>query len=92
MLYYSSDNFHQIISFILHIFTLEYCDPGTFRNPQTLTCDDCGIGFYQNLSNQLFCYPCPPGLTTITTTATQGDQCSGKAHVINYMLHKLVKV
>ena len=60
------------------IFILVSCEPGTFRNIQTLNCDDCDIGFYQNQSNQLFCYSCPSGFTTITSNATQEDQCIGR--------------
>ena len=62
-----------LVSFI----DLETCEPGTVRNIQTLTCDDCGIGFYQNQYNQLFCYSCLSGFTTITSNSTQADQCLG---------------
>ena len=41
----------------------------------TLTCDDCGVGFYQNQSNQISCYRCPSGLTTETATSTDIAQC-----------------
>ena len=58
-------------------FIVVSCPSGTLRNLGTLSCDDCGFGSYQNVSNQCFCYPCPSGFTTITTTATQQDQCLG---------------
>ena len=68
----------SIIHFICVMFFISVsCEPGTFRNIQTVICDDCGIGFYQNQSNHLFCYSCPSGFTTITTTATGKDQCLG---------------
>ena len=68
--------------FVLLFVDLLTCEAGKFRNIQTLTCDDCGFGSYQNQSNQLFCYTCPPGLITITTTATEEDQCLGISYVI----------
>ena len=53
---------------------------------QTLTCDECGIGFYQNQSNQISCYMCISGFTTMTTTATGEDQCLGIAENNNALL------
>ena len=55
------------------------CEAGTFRNIQTLNCNDCGVGFYQNQSDQLFCYSCSSGFTTLTSNVIQGDQCIGRS-------------
>ena len=54
----------------------DICNPGYKYGDSA--CESCGIGFYQPMKGQRFCFPCEVGSTTYGNNSVSEDDCVGK--------------
>ncbi|KAK3593640.1 hypothetical protein CHS0354_025531 [Potamilus streckersoni] len=52
-----------------------YCQPGTFQNNTSGSCELCPLGYYSAKEKQLNCSKCPEGQTTESVGATSETDC-----------------
>lgn len=66
--------------FTLHMvftFVTVRCSPGEFLNITAGICEHCPSNFYQNLTGQITCKPCPPATGTESSGSISESQCQG---------------
>ncbi|XP_055351797.1 signal peptide, CUB and EGF-like domain-containing protein 2, partial [Paramacrobiotus metropolitanus] len=51
------------------------CPPGTAFNLSSARCAPCAAGSFQPRPGQFACLPCPPGMTTLNSSATSAAEC-----------------
>ena len=72
------------IVIIQSTFLVDSCPAGQLNNIGSLTCENCGYGFYQGLPDQVVCYPCDSGLTTTALDARNISECTSRSLLIFY--------
>lgn len=66
-------------------FSTVECSEGTkyVSNGDSVDCEACPKGFFQNMTAQLSCIRCPDKRTTRNAGAQSSDECQGKNSYLN---------
>lgn len=59
-------------------FSLDNCPPGQYYVANTSGCVPCERHYYQHMTGQDFCYPCPHGTITSEKGSNSSDSCYRK--------------